>query len=506
MIHTIFDKAAPGRNAISFPVGMPDEPVDMDIPEALLRDRSDELGVPDVPEIEIVRHYMSLSCENYGIDNGIYPLGSCTMKYNPKINEALAALPGFRDIHPLQGLQDEQSCQGILQVLHEMGLMLADLTGMDAFTLQPAAGAHGEFTGQLIIKNYMVQNGLDKQKNKIIVPDTSHGTNPASAAQAKFEVIEIKSDKSTGLVDLEQLRQALAPGDVAGIMLTNPNTLGLFEEEILEITRLVHESGGLCYYDGANLNGLCGICLPGDMGFDIVHVNLHKTFSTPHGGGGPGSGPVGVKDFLKNLLPGPRIEESDGMYTMVLPEQGGFGSIKAFHGNVGVILRAYCYMKALGLEGLRQSTKSAVLNANYLKAELKDTICVPYASRCYHEFVGSDDCFPNGVNTEDIAKRLLDLGVHAPTIYFPILVHGAIMIEPTETESRARLDGLVDAFKQVRAEAEADPDVVKNAPSTMSVHRLDQVMAARAPVLNAKDLESLLGSAAKPGNPVENEE
>jgi glycine dehydrogenase subunit 2 len=486
MIATIFDKAAPGKNATSFVAEKQVEDIALDIPDSMLRNG---LDIPDVPEIELVRHYIDLSRKNYGIDNGIYPLGSCTMKYNPKINEAITSMPGFRDIHPLQFLQNEGNSQGILQLLHEMQSMLAEVTGMDAFTLQPAAGAHGEFTGLLTIKKHVDREG--RQKNKIIVPDTSHGTNPASAAAATFEVIEIKSNEN-GLVDLEQLRQALAPGDVAGIMLTNPNTLGLFEEDILQVTSMVHDAGGLCYYDGANLNGLCGICRPGDMGFDIIHVNLHKTFSTPHGGGGPGAGPVGVKQFLADLLPGPRISCEDGKYHIALPEQGGFGSIKAFHGNIGVIIRAYCFMKALGLEGLRKSTQCAVLNANYVKACLKETMCVPYSRRCYHEFVGSDDCMPNGVTTDDIAKRMLDMGVHAPTIYFPLVVHGAIMIEPTETESKARLDDLVDIIKRIREEAETDPDTVKTAPHSLPVNRLDQVLAARNPVLTVKALKDMM--------------
>jgi len=486
MIATIFDKAAPGKNATSFVAENQVKDIAIDIPDTLLRNG---LDIPDVPEIELVRHYIELSRKNYGIDNGIYPLGSCTMKYNPKIDEAIVNMPGFRDIHPLQFLQDEGNSQGILQLLHELQTMLAEVTGMDAFTLQPAAGAHGEFTGLLTIKRHVERQGLGK--NKIIVPDTSHGTNPASAAAATFEVIEIKSNEN-GLVDIEQLEQALAPGDVAGIMLTNPNTLGLFEENILQITSIVHEAGGLCYYDGANLNGLCGVCRPGDMGFDIIHVNLHKTFSTPHGGGGPGAGPVGVKQFLADLLPGPRISNDDGKFHIVMPEQGGFGSIKAFHGNIGVIVRAYCFIKALGLDGLRKSTQCAVLNANYVKECLKDTMCVPYTRRCYHEFVGSDECMPNGVTTEDIAKRMLDLGIHSPTIYFPLIVHGAIMIEPTETESKARLDDLVDIIKRIRKEAEDEPDIVKNAPHTLPVKRLDQVLAARNPVLTVKVLKEMV--------------
>lgn len=489
-IQTIYDKATPGRNATSFSLDAEMSGTPVSIPQDLLRGTGDPLDIPDVPEIEIVRHYTRLSRNNYGIDNGIYPLGSCTMKYNPKVHEAIAAMPGFRDLHPLQFLQSRANSQGILQVMHEMASILCALTGMDAFTMQPAAGAQGEFTGLLAIKKAMIERGFGQKKNKIIVPDTSHGTNPASAAACNFDVVEIKSNEH-GLVNIDELDAALAPGDVAGIMLTNPNTLGLFEERILEITRRVHDAGGLCYYDGANLNGLCGICRPGDMGFDVVHVNLHKTFSTPHGGGGPGSGPVGVKDGLQKFLPGPRVTLEHGEYRVALPVSDMAGSIKAFHGNVGVILRAYCYVKSLGLEGLRKSTQCAVLNANYLKARLKDTICVPYQNRCYHEFVGSDDCFPNGVTTDDIAKRLIDLGIHPPTIYFPLIVHGAIMIEPTETESRSRLDGLVEMFEQIRDEAEKDPSTVKNSPVHMPVKRLDQVLAARNPVLTVKAMKNV---------------
>ncbi|MEX2756731.1 MAG: aminomethyl-transferring glycine dehydrogenase subunit GcvPB [Candidatus Sigynarchaeota archaeon] len=490
MIKTIFDKGTLGKNATSFPLDPITSDTALDIPAELLRGKQDALDIPDVPEIELVRHYIDLSRKNYGIDNGIYPLGSCTMKYNPKVHESIASMPGFRDIHPLQFLQSNKSCQGILRVLHELASILATLTGMDAFTLQPAAGAHGEFTGMLTIKKAMMHEGLEKKKNKIIVPDTSHGTNPASAAACNFEVIEIKSNEH-GLVNIEELKKALAPGDVAGIMLTNPNTLGLFEEQILEITSMVHDAGGLCYYDGANLNGLCGICRPGDMGFDIVHVNLHKTFGTPHGGGGPGAGPVGVKENLKDFLPGPRISLDNGEYRIILPEHGGFGSIKAFHGNIGVIVRAYCYVNSLGLAGLRKSTQCAVLNANYLKAKLKDTICVPYSKRCYHEFVGSDTGFPNGVTTDDIAKRMQDLGVHPPTIYFPLIVHGAMMIEPTETESRSRLDDLVEIIKRIKKEAETEPATVKSAPLAMPVKRLDQVLAARNPVLTTRAIKEM---------------
>ncbi|MHA1681754.1 MAG: aminomethyl-transferring glycine dehydrogenase subunit GcvPB [Promethearchaeota archaeon] len=489
---TIFDLHAEKRNSMNFEIEASLTGIPVDIPREMLRGGADALDLPDVPEVELVRHFIKLSKKNYGVDDGIYPLGSCTMKYNPKINEVLANLEGFRDIHPLQFLQDDNNVQGIIGLLYETGMMLSDLTGMDHFTLQPAAGAHGEFTGLLIIKKYLQDREKDGHRNKIIVSDTAHGTNPASANACDFETIELTS-KSNGLVDLEQLSFALEKGDVAGIMLTNPNTLGLFEEEIIEITGMVHDAGGLCYYDGANLNGLCGVCRPGDMGFDIIHLNLHKSFSTPHGGGGPGSGPVGVKEFLKEFVPGPRYSKESGRYSITPGHDNIAGTIKAFHGNVGVIIKAYCYLKSLGLNGIRKSTQCAVLNANYLKVKLKDLVNIPHDKRCYHEFVASDVGFPNGVNTEDIAKRMLDHGIHAPTIYFPLIVHGAIMVEPTETESLDRLDELVGIFKKIKEEALSTPHMVKNAPSTLPVKRLNQVDAARNPILTIDALKEKLG-------------
>lgn len=476
MIDIILDKGTAGRRAPLLRAEPRFSGLAPDIPDHL---RRETVPLPDVPEIEVVRHYTALSRRNFGVDSGMYPLGSCTMKYNPRINETLATLDGFARVHPLQFLQASGNCDGIVHLLVETRAMLAEVTGMDAVTLQPAAGAHGEFTGLLVIRRYLHATG-QATRNKIIVPNTAHGTNPASAAACNFEIVQVTSNEH-GLVDLEQLQAALAPGDVAGIMLTNPNTLGLFEEEILRITAMVHDAGGLCYYDGANLNGICGICRPGDMGFDVVHVNLHKTFATPHGGGGPGAGPVGVKRFLEPFLPGTTID----------PREGTTGNVKAFHGNVGVIIKAYCYMKALGLRGLRESTRMAVLNANYLKRRLAGIVNVPHQRRCYHEFVGNDEGFPNHVTTADIAKRMLDLGIHAPTIYFPLVVPGAIMIEPTETESIHRLDELVDAFARIKAEATSTPDVVKDAPNTLPVKRLDQVLAARVPVLTTGALKRM---------------
>ncbi|MHA1791505.1 MAG: aminomethyl-transferring glycine dehydrogenase subunit GcvPB [Promethearchaeota archaeon] len=481
MIHTIFDDKLRGKSHARFPIGKDEGVLSTFIPPEMLR-TDESLDLPDVPEIEVVRHYIKLSRNNYGVDNGTYPLGSCTMKYNPKINESLSNLNSFKNIHPLQPLQDSSSCQGYLQVMHELDLMLSRITGMDHFTLQPAAGAHGEFTGMLIIWNYLKSKGLEKKKNKIIVPDTAHGTNPASATACNFEIIEISSG-ADGLVNLDELKAALQPGDVAGIMLTNPNTLGLFEENILEITRIVHEAGGLCYYDGANLNGLCGICRPGDMGFDIIHLNLHKTFSTPHGGGGPGSGPVGVKKFLKEFLPGDRITKEGNEFqfkSRVIPSKM---NIKSFHGNMSVLLKAYFYIKTLGLDGLARSTRIAVLNANYVRKHLASILNIPYNRSCYHEFVANDKNFPNDITTEDIAKRMLDHGIHAPTIYFPLIVHGALMIEPTETESLQRLNKLIDVFEKIKKEASETPDLVLNAPLTTPVGRLEQVQAAREPIL-----------------------
>ncbi len=432
--------------------------IDQLIPAEMRKGEKSELQeIPAIPEIEIMRHFLNLSHKNYCVDQGIYPLGSCTMKYNPKISEKVTRMGNFANIHPLQ-----PQIEGNLEVIEDLKEKLAIITGMDAVTLQPAAGAQGEFTGILTIKKYMEENGMGN-KNKIIVPDSSHGTNPATAAMCGYSVIELKSNEH-GEINLEELEFVMKQGDVAGIMLTNPSTLGLFERQILKITEIIHKYEGLCYYDGANLNAILGVCRPGDMGFDIVHLNLHKTFSTPHGGGGPGSGPVGVKKHLAKYL----------------PEHGG--RVRTFYGNFGIYLRAYCYILALGDE-LRRVAERAVLNANYLRISLKEFFDLPYDRICMHEFVLSQKNLPNEITTEDIAKRLLDYGVHSPTMYFPLIVDGAIMIEPTETESLQELGRLIDAFKSIYEECDNEPDVVKKAPHNTPIGRLDSVHAARKPVL-----------------------
>jgi glycine dehydrogenase subunit 2 len=443
------------------------------LPKNLIRD---ELPIPDVPEMEIVRHYVKLSTINYGVDSGIYPLGSCTMKYNPKINEIAVRLTEFSQIHPLQ---DES--EGSLELLYNISIMLGEITGMDGFTLQPAAGAHGELVGLLIIKKYFETKGIIK--DKIIVPDSAHGTNPASAKMAGFSIIELQSNEY-GEVPLDHLEFAMEQGDVAGIMLTNPNTLGVFDRQIKDITRIIHKHGGLCYYDGANLNPMLGICRPRDMGFDIVHLNLHKTFSTPHGGGGPGSGPIGVINELIPFLPKPCIISTNDGIVCEQNNDKSIGRIKAFWGNFSIILRAYTYILSLGADGLKRVGQISVLNANYLKCLLQKKYELPYNRRCQHEFVLSDKDLPNDITTEDIAKRILDYGYYAPTIYFPLIVSGAIMIEPTETESKHSLDKFVEAMLKIYDEALNKPELLKTAPHNTSIGRLDAVNAARKPILH----------------------
>ncbi len=447
--------------------------IDNIIPKSLQRE---DLPIPDIPEIEIVRHFLNLSQKTYGVDTGIYPLGSCTMKYNPKINEVIARLPSFSQLHPLQ-----EKNLGALEVIIELSKLLCQVTGMDGFTFQPAAGAHGELTGLLLIKKYFELRDL--KKNAIIVPESAHGTNPASAKMAGFSIIKIRSNKN-GEIPIDLLKFALEEDNVAGIMLTNPNTLGLFERNITEITQIVHDYGGLCYYDGANLNPILGICRPGDMGFDIIHLNLHKTFSTPHGGGGPGSGPVGVKKELIPFLPNPCIISNENEVQYNECSKNSVGRIKSFWGNFGVLLRAYAYLFALGGKGLRRVGEISVLNANYLQVQLKKKYHLPYKRTCMHEFVLSDKNLPNDITTEDIAKRILDYGIYAPTMYFPLIVSGAMMIEPTETESKASLDKFIDIMLNIYEEARTNPDIIKNAPHNTSVKRLDAVLAARKPVLH----------------------
>ncbi len=436
----------------------------------------EDLNLPNIPEVEIVRHYIGLSNINYGVDTGIYPLGSCTMKYNPKINEVISRLPNFSQIHPLQ-----EKNQGAIELISEVSKFLSEITGMEGFTLQPSAGAHGELTGLLIMKKYFEYNNIEKKK--IIVPDSAHGTNPASAKMAGFSIIELNSNEF-GEVPLDHLEFAMQEEQVAGIMLTNPNTLGVFDRNIKEITRIVHDNGGLCYYDGANLNPMLGISRPKDMGFDIVHLNLHKTFSTPHGGGGPGSGPVGVVKKLIPYLPEPCIISRDEGLVCRENSQASIGRVKAFWGNFGVIIKAYAYMLSLGAEGLKRVGQIAVLNANYLRVRLQEKYFLPYNRICQHEFVLSDKGLPNGVTTEDVAKRILDYGIYAPTIYFPLIVNGAIMIEPTETESKQSLDNFTEILLNIYNEAMENPEKLKFAPHNTPVKRLDAVTAARNPILH----------------------
>ncbi|MEN1760548.1 aminomethyl-transferring glycine dehydrogenase subunit GcvPB [Anoxynatronum sibiricum] len=471
------DITKPGRTGYRLP---PDELKDMEveqgIPAGMLR--QDEPALPEVSEVDVIRHFVNLSQKNFAIDKGFYPLGSCTMKYNPKINEDMAALPGFANLHPYQ---PEETVQGALQLMYELDEMLAEITGMERVTLQPAAGAHGEMTGLMIMKAYH-ESRDDHKRTKIIVPDSAHGTNPSSAQVVGFDVVEIKSDKD-GNVDLESLKAALSD-EVAGLMLTNPSTLGLYEENIQEVARLVHEAGGLLYYDGANANAILGISRPGDMGFDVVHLNLHKTMTTPHGGGGPGSGPVGVKKHLVPFLPAPMIEKKGDTYYLDEDRPQSIGRIRAFYGNFGINVRAYTYMKTMGAEGLKRVSQMAVLNANYLMHHLKNYYRLPIDRVCKHEFVlaglGKKEL---EVNTMDVAKRLLDYGFHPPTVYFPLIVPEALMIEPTETESLETLDAFIEAMAAISKEADENPELLKAAPHVTPVRRLDEVKAARQPVL-----------------------
>lgn len=467
------EKGHPGRALTLLP------PCDVPVREpAEAMKRKEVLHLPEVAETELSRHYSKLARRSYGVNNGMYPLGSCTMKYNPKINEILAKLPGFTGIHPLQ---NPSTVQGALQVMKRLEHYLCEINGMDAFTLQPAAGAHGEFTGLLLFKAYHESRG-DKKRTKIIVPDSAHGTNPASAAMCGYEVVSVASD-AQGLVDIEELRAKAGP-DTAGLMLTNPNTLGLFDPHIQEITEIIHQAGGLNYYDGANLNAVICLARAGDMGFDAVHVNLHKTFSTPHGGGGPGSGPVGCKAPLAKFLPGVRIEGDEGSLRFS-KSSASVGSVKAFYGNFLVYLRALAYMMMLGEEGLREVAENAVLNANYLRIKLKDTYHLPYDTTCMHEFVLSltDLQKEEGVRAIDVAKALLDYGIHPPTMYFPLIVEEALMFEPTETEGKESLDRLIEALLAIYKTAKIQPEALHEAPRTTPVGRPDEVGAARNPVL-----------------------
>lgn len=476
----IFELSKPGRCGYSLPAN-PWEKGTEEIPAALRR--SEEANLPEVSELDVVRHYTNLSNMNFGVDTGFYPLGSCTMKYNPKINEEMAAMPGFKTLHPLQ---PDCTVQGALELYYNLNRSLSAITGMAEFTLNPFAGAQGELTGLMVIRQYHMQRG-DLKRTKIIVPDSAHGTNPASAAVCGLEVVEVKSTPQ-GTIDIESLRPLL-DDTIAGIMMTNPNTLGLFETEILEIAKLVHECGGLLYYDGANFNPLLGKVRPGDMGFDVLHLNLHKTFSTPHGGGGPGSGPVGVAAHLAEYLPNPRVTRSDDGMFHVTRNDVACGQVSGFMGNFGVLIRAYTYILSLGKQHIRLAGPLATLNANYIKESLKDCYKLPIDTLCKHEFVfdGLLDK-STGITTLDVAKRLLDYGFHAPTIYFPLLFHQAIMIEPTETESKETLDGFIEIMRTIAKEAIEDPESLHTAPHTTPVRRLDETTAAKSPILNYKEL------------------
>ena len=472
----IFDLSKAGRKGYSLPANKWTASVS-EIPAGLKRASAPAL--PQVSELDVVRHYTNLSQMNFGVDSGFYPLGSCTMKYNPKINEEIAAMPAFAGIHPLQ---PASTVQGALMIYDKLAKSLSAITGMAEFTLNPFAGAHGELTGLMVIRQYHMSRG-DEKRTRIIVPDSAHGTNPASAAVCGLEIVQVKSN-AAGLVDVEDLKPLL-DDTIAGIMMTNPNTLGLFEKDIKEIAALVHECGGLLYYDGANMNPLVGMVRPGDMGFDVLHLNLHKTFSTPHGGGGPGAGPVGVARHLVPYLPVPKVvKDEDGLLHLVGEDGQACGRISGFMGNFGVLLRAYTYILMLGKQNVRNVGPLSVLGANYIKESLKDRFKLPIPSVCKHEFVfdGLLDQ-STGVTTLDIAKRLLDYGFHAPTIYFPLLFHQSIMIEPTETESKETLDNFIEIMKHIASEAISDPESLKTAPHTTPVRRLDETTAARQPVL-----------------------
>lgn len=438
--------------------------------------RKNDIGLPQVSETEVMRHYKELSDKNFCVETGMYPLGSCTMKYNPKVNELMANLEGFANLHPLQS--DEES-QGALELMYNLQESLKVLTGMDAVSLQPAAGAHGEFTGMLIIKKYFEKRG--ESRTKVIVPDSAHGTNPASASMAGFDIIQVKSNEK-GQVDIEDLK-TLLNDDVAAIMMTNPNTVGIFEEHVLEISELMHKNGSLLYYDGANLNAIMGYSNPAIMGFDVCHINLHKTFSTPHGGGGPGAGPVGVVEKLKEYLPSPIVEFKDGKYYRNYDMPNSIGKVRSFYGNFGVFVRAYTYILMMG-SSLKNATEDAVLNANYLKEKLKDVYDIAYNEKCMHEFViNGEKQKEEGSSTLHIAKRLMDYDIHPPTVYFPLIVHEAIMVEPTETESKERLDNFVEVMIKIAQEIKQNPDMVNAAPHNAPIKKVDETLAARQPNL-----------------------
>lgn len=468
----IFEKSKTGRKCQNLP--------ECDVPVVTLdaKDKREvNLHLPELSEGELSRHYTELAKKSHGVNDGFYPLGSCTMKYNPRVNEVAAGLEGFTDIHPLQPTETVQGC---LEVIKTLESYLCEIAGMERMTFQPAAGAHGEFTGLLLIKAYHKNRGDEKRK-KIIVPDSAHGTNPASATMAGYSVVSVPSGPD-GCVDIEKLKE-IAGDDVAGLMLTNPNTVGLFDKNILEITKIIHDCGGLCYYDGANLNAVMGTVRPGDMGFDVIHLNLHKTFSTPHGGGGPGSGPVGCKEFLVPFLPSVVVEGEDKL--VAVKEKESIGEMKNFYGNFLVVVRALAYVMTLGKEGIPEASKNAVLNANYMMNKLKDLYTMAYDEVCMHEFVMSlaDLKKQTGVSAMDIAKGLLDFEIHPPTMYFPLIVDEALMVEPTETESKETMDEAIAVFRKLYETAGKDAESLHNAPVTTPVTRMDEVGAARHPIL-----------------------
>lgn len=477
----IFEISRPGQVGYSLPKNAFATYSLDDLPDRLRRQT--ETILPEVDELSVVRHYTNMSNNNFGIDTGFYPLGSCTMKYNPKINDEMAAHPRFTALHPAQ---DTSTTQGALRLYDEVQRSLSEISGLHRFTLNPYAGAHGEMVGLMIMRTYHLRRG-DAHRTKIIVPDSSHGTNPASAAVCGLQIVEVKSTPD-GTVDVQDLIPLLDE-NLAGMMMTNPNTLGIFETQIPEIARLIHEAGGLMYYDGANLNPMLGVCRPGDMGFDVMHINIHKTFSTPHGGGGPGAGPVGVRADLADLLPNPQVcRLEDGSHALCHNEKS-IGYISHFLGNYGVLMRAYSYLLTMGRDSLKRVGPLSTLNANYVKERLKDVYELPIDGLCKHEFVfdGLKDK-STGVTTLDVAKRLLDHGYHAPTIYFPMLFHQSLMIEPTETESKATLDAFIEVMRNIAEEARQSPDLVKSAPHHTPVRRLDDVKAVREPKLTFKDL------------------
>jgi glycine dehydrogenase subunit 2 len=473
MERLLIEKSSAGRKGYTLPKN--------DVPEIALNDalpaqylRSSEANLPELSEIDIARHFVRLSHLNYNIEDGLYPLGSCTMKYNPKVNEKTASLPGFTELHPCT---EPAKAQGALRMMYELGEYLKEISGLQGVTLQPCAGSQGEFTGILMIRAYHRSRG-DLKRTKILIPDSAHGTNPASAVIGGFTTVAVKSNQN-GRVDLQDLASK-CNDETAGFMLTNPNTLGLFDGQILEIGKLIHGCGGLMYMDGANLNALLGITRPGDMNFDCVHINLHKTFSTPHGGGGPGAGPVCVSDKLVPFLPVPQVVKNGDKYDLKLDSTQSIGSVHSFFGNFGILIRAYTYIRMVGKEGMKEISRNAIINANYLMEKVKDIFEIPYPEHCMHEFVASGDSLKAyGINTKDIAKRLLDYGFHAPTIYFPLIVHEALLVEPTETETKDSIDAFAEALRKIVEEAKTDAELVRNAPYTTPVRRLDDALAAR---------------------------